>query len=107
MPSKTKQKIKRDDQVIVIAGKDKGKTGRVTKVYPEKRKLIVDGVNVVKRHMKPTQMDEGGIVEKEMPIDISNVMFYDEDAKKAVRIGYRIENGKKVRFAKQTGKVLD
>lgn len=62
--SKAKLKIKRDDQVIVIAGKDKGKTGRVTKVYPQKSRVIVEGINVVKRHRKPTQMSEGGIVEK-------------------------------------------
>ncbi|UCZ57984.1 50S ribosomal protein L24 [Desulfurispirillum indicum] len=100
-------KIKRDDQVIVIAGKDKGKTGRVTKVYPQKSRVIVEGINVVKRHRKPTQMSEGGIVEKEMPLHVSNVMYYDADAGKGCRIGFKIEDGKKVRYCKQTGKVID
>lgn len=105
--SKAKVKIKKDDQVIVIAGKDKGKTGRVTKVYPSEGQVIVEGVNVVKRHVKATQMAEGGIVEKEMPLDISNVMYYDAKAEKGVRIGYKVEGDKKVRICKQTGSVVD
>lgn len=102
--SKAKLKIKRDDQVIVIAGKDKGKTGRVTKVYPQKSRVIVEGINVVKRHRKPTQMSEGGIVEKEMPLHVSNVMYYDADAGKGCRIGFKIEDGKKSPLLQANGK---
>ncbi|MBB5022416.1 50S ribosomal protein L24 [Desulfurispira natronophila] len=106
--SKAKLKLKQDDQVMVTAGKDKGKTGRVIKVYPEKRKVVVEGVNVVKRHRKPTQFNEGGVEEKEMPLDVSNVMYYDAEAEKVCRIGYKTdEDGSKVRYCKQTGTVID
>lgn len=97
-------KIKKDDMVIVIAGKDKDKTGKVLSV--KDGKVIVEGVNVVKKHTKPNQMNQnGGIVEKEAAIDASNVMLYVDG--KATRVGFEVKEGKKVRVAKATGKVID
>ena len=97
-------KIKKDDMVIVIAGKDKDKTGKVLSV--KDGKVIVEGVNVVKKHTKPNQMNQnGGIVEKEAAIDASNVMLYVDG--KATRVGFEVKDGKKVRVAKATGKVID
>ena len=98
------QKIKKDDIVIVIAGKDKDKTGKVLSV--KENKVIVEGVNVVKKHTKPNQMNQnGGIVEKEAAIDVSNVMLLVDG--KATRVGFEVKDGKKVRVAKATGKVID
>ena len=98
------QKIKKDDMVIVIAGKDKDKTGKVLSVKEDK--VIVEGVNVVKKHTKPNQMNQnGGIVEKEAAIDVSNVMLLVDG--KATRVGFEVKDGKKVRVAKATGKVID
>ena len=98
------QKIKKDDIVIVIAGKDKDKTGKVLSV--KDGKVIVEGVNVVKKHTKPNQMNQnGGIVETEAAIDVSNVMLYVDG--KATRVGFEVKDGKKVRVAKATGKVID
>lgn len=98
------QKIKKDDMVIVIAGKDKDKTGKVLSV--KDGKVIVEGVNVVKKHTKPNQMNQnGGIVEKEAAIDVSNVMLYVDG--KATKVGFEVKDGKKVRVAKTTGKVID
>ena len=98
------QKIKKDDMVIVIAGKDKDKTGKVLSV--KDGKVIVEGVNVVKKHTKPNQMNQnGGIVETEAAIDISNVMLLVDG--KATRVGFEVKDGKKVRVAKATGKVID
>ena len=98
------QKIKKDDMVIVIAGKDKDKTGKVLSV--KEGKVIVEGVNVVKKHTKPNQMNQnGGIVEKEVAIDVSNVMLLVDG--KATRVGFEVKDGKKVRVAKTTGKVIE
>ena len=98
------QKIKKDDMVIVIAGKDKDKTGKVLSV--KDGKVIVEGVNVVKKHTKPNQMNQnGGIVEKEAAIDVSNVMLLVDG--KATRVGFEVKDGKKVRVAKATGKVIE
>lgn len=98
------QKIKKDDMVIVIAGKDKDKTGKVLSV--KDGKVIVEGVNVVKKHTKPNQMNQnGGIVEKEAAIDASNVMLLVDG--KATRVGFEVKDGKKVRVAKATGKVIE
>ena len=97
-------KIKKDDMVIVIAGKDKDKTGKVLSV--KDGKVVVEGVNVVKKHTKPNQMNQnGGIVEKEAAIDASNVMLLVDG--KATRVGFEVKDGKKVRVAKATGKVID
>ena len=101
-------KIKKGDTVIVIAGADKGKVGTVQKAFPKLNKVVVDGVNVRKKHQKPTQANpEGSIVDIYAPIDVSNVAIYDAKTKKASRVGYRIEDGKKVRFAKAKGAKLD
>ena len=98
------QKIKKDDMVIVIAGKDKDKTGKDLSV--KDGKVIVEGVNVVKKHTKPNQMNQnGGIVEKEAAIDVSNVMLLVDG--KATRVGFEVKDGKKVRVAKTTGKVIE
>ena len=101
-------KIKKGDKVIVISGKNKGVIGEVLKVLPEKNKALVRGVNIVKRHTKPTQNDPGGIKEKEIPIHISNIAFLEEQKNKPTRIGYKfLEDGKKVRFSKLTREVID
>lgn len=101
-------KIKKGDKVKVIAGADKGKIGIVQKVFPKSNRVIVDGVHLVKKHQKPSQKNpEGSIVELYAPIDASNVAFYDEKKKKASRIGYVKENGKKIRVSKASGNKID
>ncbi len=97
-------KIKKGDKVQVITGSDKGTVAEVIKAIPADNKVIVEGVKMVKKHLRPTQANpEGGIIEKEAPIHVSNVMLYDEKAKKASRVGMKIESGKKVRVFKKTG----
>ena len=99
--------LKKGDKVIVIAGRDKGKTGVIQKVIPELNRVVVEGVNVRKKHQKPTQANpEGSIVEVYAPIDASNVMLEDPKTKKPTRIGHKVVKGKKVRFAKKSGTVL-
>ena len=102
-------KIHVGDTVVVIAGKDKGKQGEVLQVLAKQDKVIVEGVNTVTKHIKPSQADpEGGIVTREAPIHVSNVAYYDSKAKQAVKIGYAFdEDGKKYRINKKTGKALD
>ncbi|KRL04058.1 50S ribosomal protein L24 [Liquorilactobacillus oeni] len=100
--------IKKNDKVKVIAGKDKGKTGTVEKIFAAKDRVIVKGVNVVKKHQKPSNANpNGGIVEIEAPIHVSNVMLVDLDNDEATRVGYKVTDGKKVRISKKTGKALD
>ena len=101
-----KFKLKKGDEVIVLAGKDKGKTGKIVKMLPEKDKAIVSNINKVKKNQKPDNNQAGGIIEKEMPIHISNLSFYDNVSKKGIRLGFRFSNDKKVRFNKSTGKDL-
>ncbi len=99
-------KIKKGDTVKVIAGKDKDKEGKVLVVEPKKNRVVVEGVNVVTKHTKPSASNQaGGIVSKEAPIDLSNVMYLHKG--KATRIGYKMDGDKKVRIAKSTGEVLD
>jgi large subunit ribosomal protein L24 len=106
--SNIKLRLKKNDKVIVIAGKDKGKQGIVLKVIKEERKLLVEGVNHVKRHSKPSMKTQGGVISKEMPIAISNVAYLDPKEEKPTKIGYKIlEDGKKVRFAKLSGEIID
>ena len=100
-------KIKKDDTVVVISGKDKGKTGVVKKVLPKKNKVIVEGVNMQTKHAKATQKSPAEIKHVEGPIDASNVMYDDAKEKKGSRIGYKFENGKKVRVSKKSGTVID
>ena len=99
-------KIKKGDTVKVIAGKDKDKEGKVVSVDKKNNKVLVEGINKITKHEKPSVANQnGGIVQKEAPIDASNVMYVHKG--KATRIGFRIENGKKVRFAKSTGDIVD
>ena len=99
-------KIKKGDTVKVIAGKDNGKEGKVVSVDPKNGKVVDEGVNIVKKHTKPSMANQnGGIITKEAPIDASNVMYVHKG--KTTRIGFKMENDKKVRFAKSTGDVID
>lgn len=100
-----KLKIKKGDQVVILSGDDKGKTGEVLKAMPKENKVVVQGVNLVKRHTKPSQTNPGGIVTKEAPINVSNVAFVKDG--KATKIGYKEVDGKKVRVARKTGEVID
>ena len=100
-------RIKKDDTVVVITGKDKGKTGKVLKAMPKENKVVVQGVNMQTKHAKATQKAAAEIKHIEGPIDASNVMLYDSKSKKGLRVGYKIENGKKVRVSKKTGAVID
>lgn len=102
-----KLKIKKGDQVVVLSGDDKGKTGEVVKSMPKEGKVVVQGVNLVKRHTKPSQTTPGGIVTKEAPISVSNVAIVDPKSNKASKIGYKEVDGKKVRVARKSGEVID
>ena len=102
----TKLKIKKGDKVKVINGKSKGKVGDVLKVFPADNKLIVSGVNLAKKHTKPSQTSEGGIIQTELPIHVSNVSHIDPKTNEITKIGYRIEDGKKVRFAKKSNETI-
>lgn len=101
-------KIRRDDEVVILAGKDKGKTGKVTKVLVESGKVFVEGVNLIKKHTKPVpQLQQpGGIVEKEAPLQVSNVAILNPKTGKADRVGFRFEDGKKVRFFKSDNELI-
>ena len=100
-------KIKKGDRVVVLTGKDKGKTGDVTRVLPKDNRVVVGGVNMVQRHTKPSQGDpQGGIKHKEAPLHLSNVAIVDS-AGKPTRVGFRVDGDKKVRFAKTTGEVIN
>ena len=98
-------KLKKGDKVVVLAGKDKGKQGEITAVFPKENKAVVDGVNMAIRHQRQTQTSQGGRTPKAMPIDLSNLSLMDANGK-ATRVGFREEDGKKVRFAKTTGDVI-
>ncbi len=99
-------KIKKGDRVVVLAGNDKGRQGNVIRVFPAENRVLVEGVNVVQRHTKPSQGDpQGGIKNKEAPIHVSNVAFVQNG--QPTRVGFRIEDGKKVRYAKKSGEVID
>jgi len=107
MIKKNKIKLRKGDQVIVLAGKDKGKTGKITKVNSMFMKAIVTGINKVKKHTKPDGNQAGGIVEKEMPIHISNLAYHDPNLKKGIKIGFKFsDKGKKIRFNRQTQKAI-
>src|SRR5215217_1129589 len=110
-----KMRIRKDDHVVVNGGKDRGKTGRVLRTDPKRRRVYVEGLNMVKRHQRPRSLKDtqrggeaGGIIEKEGPIDVSNVMLLDPETNKPTRVGIQVgDDGKRVRFAKKTGKVID
>ena len=100
-------KIKKGDRVVVLTGKDKGKTGSVTRVWPKEARVLVEGINIVQRHTRPTQLDpQGGIKNKEAPLHLSNVAIVDSKGK-PTRVGFRVDGDKKVRFAKSTGEVIN
>ncbi|KFB09940.1 MULTISPECIES: 50S ribosomal protein L24 [Nitratireductor] len=102
------QKIKRGDQVVVLAGRDKGRTGEVIKVMPKEDQALVRGINVVRRHQKQSAQQEGGIISKESPINLSNIALADPKDGKPTRVGFRVgDDGKKVRVAKRSGEVID
>ena len=105
---RNKCRIRSKDQVVVVAGKDKGKVGKVVRVLPQQRQVVVEGVRVVRRHRRPVGGMPGGIVEKEMPIDISNVALWNEAEGRRVKVGFRtLEDGRKVRVDRATGAALD
>ncbi|HJD62644.1 MAG TPA: 50S ribosomal protein L24 [Rickettsia endosymbiont of Degeeriella rufa] len=102
-----KLKVKKGDEVIVITGKYKGKKGKILKVFPEKNKIVVSGINLVKKHTKPTQVSEGGIITKELPIDISNVAHVDPKTGNHTKVAFKfLEDGSKVRIAKKSGEII-
>jgi large subunit ribosomal protein L24 len=107
-------RIRRDDTVRIIAGKDRGKTGRVLRVDPRHDRVVVEGANIIKRHTRPRTLRDtqraqelGGIVEKEGPIHVSNVMLIDPDSGEPTRVGIKREGGRRVRMAKRSGKEID
>lgn len=103
-----KLKIKKGDQVMVITGRDKGRTGQVLRVFPTENRLIVQGVHMAKRHTRQSFGNPGGIVDKELTIHVSNVAHIDPESRKPTRVGYKtLEDGRKVRVARRSGEVLD
>ncbi|KEK22584.1 MULTISPECIES: 50S ribosomal protein L24 [Bacillales] len=100
--------VKKGDKVQVITGKDKGKQGVILAAFPKESRVIVEGVNIVKKHSKPSQLNpQGGIITKEAPIHVSNVMALDPKTGEPTRVGFKVEDGKKVRIAKKSGELLD
>ena len=99
--------VKKNDKVKVISGKEKGKEGIILKSFPKKDRVLVEGVNIVKKHKKASQGNAGGIVEVEAPIHVSNVMLVDPSTGQPTRVGYKVVDGKKVRVSKRTGEILD
>ena len=105
MPNKIK--LRKGDEVIVLSGKDKGKTGKITLVKPQINKAVVAGINKVKKNQKPDKNQAGGIIEKEMPIHISNIAYYDRSLKKGIRTGFKFnDKNNKIRINKQTNKEI-
>jgi len=101
-------KIKKGDKVVLIAGRDKGRSGEVVKVMPSEGRALVRGLNIVRRHQRQTQNQEGGIISKEAPVDLSNLALIDPKDGKPTRVGFKIlEDGRKVRFAKRSGDLID
>ncbi len=99
------QKIRKGDSVVVLAGKDKGRTGEVLKVMPKENRALVRGVNMLRRHQKQTQTQEAGIVSREAPIHLSNIAIAEDG--KPVRVGFKVADGKKVRVSKRSGELID
>jgi large subunit ribosomal protein L24 len=104
----SKLKIKKGDNVVVITGRDKGKSGTVLRVIPKESRVLVQGVNVVKRHSRPSAGQSGGIIEKELSIHVSNVALVDPKTSKPTRVGYKVaDGGRKLRVARRSGEVID
>ena len=102
------QKIRKGDKIVVLSGRDKGRTGEVLKMMPKENRALVRGVNLVRRHQKQTAQQEGGIITKEAPIHVSNIALADPKDGKPTRVGFRLEkDGKKVRVAKRSGELID
>jgi len=101
------QKIRKGDKVVVLTGKDKGRNGEVLRVMPKDDKAVVRGVNMIRRHQKQSQSQEGGIISKEAPIHLSNIAIVDPKDGKATRVGFEVREGKKVRIAKRSGAVIN
>ena len=100
-----KLKLKKGDEVIILAGKDKGKTGKIIMMKPQVNKAVVSGINKVKKHQKPDNNQAGGIIEKEMPIQISNLAYYDSTSKKGVKLGFKFDDkNNKIRIIRNSGK---
>ncbi len=99
-------KLKKGDKVVVLAGKDKGRQGEITRVMPKEGKAIVEGINIAIRHVRQSQNTQGGRIPQAMPIDLSNLALLDSNGK-PTRVGFRFEDGKKVRYAKTTGEAID
>jgi len=101
-------KVRKGDRVVVTTGREKGKKGEVLKVYPTEGRVLISGVNVIKKHQKQTQTQQGGIVTKEAPIHVSNVAHLDPKSGEPTRVGFKtLNDGRKVRFAKKSGEVID
>ena len=104
--SKVKIKLKKGDNVLVITGKDKGKSGSILSIIPKNNRAIVKGVNMVKKHQKPSKQSAGGIIEKELSIHLSNLAFISINDGKKTKIGYKLEKNKKIRFERKTGEII-
>jgi large subunit ribosomal protein L24 len=103
-----KMKIKKGDTVVVLSGRDRGREGEVLKAMPKEDRLVVSGVNLVRRHQRPSPQDPGGIVDKELSIHVSNVAIVDPKERMATRVGYKVlEDGRKVRVARRSGEIID
>ena len=102
-----KLKVRKDDEVVVITGRDKGKSGKVIRVIPDELRVVVQGVNMVKRHTRPAQGRQGGIVEKEAPIHVSNVAHLDPTDRSPTKVGFKTVDGRKLRFARKSGEMID
>ena len=102
------QKIRKGDKVVILTGKDKGRQGNVTRVFPTESRVLVEGLNLVQRHTRPSQTNpQGGIVNKEAPVHVSNVAHVDPKSGEPTRVGFRMDGDKKVRFAKKSGEVIN
>ena len=104
--SKVKIKLKKGDNVLVTTGRDKGKSGPILSIIPKNNRAIVKGVNMVKKHQKPSKQSGGGIIEKELSIHLSNLAFISINDGKKTKIGYKLEKNKKIRFEKKTGEII-
>lgn len=101
------QKIRKGDKVVILAGKDKGRTGEVVQVMPKEDKAVVRGINMIARHQKQSASQEGGIIRKEAPLHLSNIAIADPKDSKPTRVGFEVRDGKKVRIAKRSGEVIN